>query len=315
MSFKCTTAAKATLLRILRLLNALLPRGVDAFEVVLLLFGRLCVTLALGLYIFSAISYFYFVIPLLVDQGASGTSVLGLTISGMFFLSNLLYNYSMAVVLDPGLPPMPEELPLDRHREIAGDAAAFQESRKPRTCQTCGRLKPPRTHHCSSCKRCVIKMDHHCPWINGCVGALNQRYFLNFLFWLATGCTFVFITGLPLCMDERTGRVRHLGTGGMVMIVEFLAACAGVCVYGFALWNWFLCLSNQTTNEFFANRGWMKRSKYDRGIAKNLELVFGTRSFCRALLPSWRPLPLEGEGVDELEGTELTEKAAAVMEV
>ncbi|XP_055353435.1 palmitoyltransferase ZDHHC3-like [Paramacrobiotus metropolitanus] len=57
-------------------------------------------------------------------------------------------------------------------------------------CQRCDMFRPPRAHHCRICQGCIRKMDHHCPWINNCVGAYNQKYFLQFLVWVAVASVY-----------------------------------------------------------------------------------------------------------------------------
>uniref|UniRef100_A0A914P427 Palmitoyltransferase n=2 Tax=Panagrolaimus TaxID=55784 RepID=A0A914P427_9BILA len=52
-------------------------------------------------------------------------------------------------------------------------------------CTRCQSFRPPRAHHCRICNRCVQRMDHHCPWVANCVGQKTQKYFLQFILYVA----------------------------------------------------------------------------------------------------------------------------------
>ncbi|KAK3511103.1 hypothetical protein QTP70_030298, partial [Hemibagrus guttatus] len=72
-------------------------------------------------------------------------------------------------------------------------------------CSRCETYRPPRAHHCRVCQRCIRRMDHHCPWINNCVGELNQKYFIQFLFY--TGMASLY--SMALVVSAWVWRIRN----------------------------------------------------------------------------------------------------------
>ena len=60
-------------------------------------------------------------------------------------------------------------------------------------------------------------MDHHCPWINNCVGERNQKYFLQFLFYVGVLAVYsvilVVVSWYMEGLDGLEGKMKGGGGG------------------------------------------------------------------------------------------------------
>ncbi|XP_072049201.1 palmitoyltransferase ZDHHC3-like [Amphiura filiformis] len=152
----------------------------------------------------------------------------------------LITAHVRAVTSDPGIVPLPSNA-IDFSDVRSGQApkkVMDKEGGSWTVCQKCEAYRPPRAHHCRICRRCVRKMDHHCPWINNCVGEFNQKYFLQFLFYV--GCAAVYALVLiivswthdcPPCNNEKlkNSRIAHTIVLVVVSILFGLFICAIGC--------------------------------------------------------------------------------------
>ncbi|KAK9145123.1 hypothetical protein Sjap_005026 [Stephania japonica] len=210
-----------------------------------------------------------------------------------FLLAMLLWSYFSVVFTDPGkVPPnwrpvADEEIgdttPLTGPEFSATDFTLLQtavgspSNSRIRHCRKCNQMKPPRCHHCSVCGRCVLKMDHHCVWVVNCVGALNYKYFLLFLFYTFLETTVVTLSLLPNFVSffsdgEIPGTPGTLATTFLAFVLNLAFALS---VLGFLIMHISLVARNTTTIEAYEKRTSTKWC-YDLGRKKNFEQVFGT---------------------------------------
>lgn len=146
-----------------------------------------------------------------------------------------------------------------------------------RYCRKCKQLKPPRCHHCSICGRCILKMDHHCVWVVNCIGALNYKFFLLFLFYTFLETSLVTLSLLPhfIAFFSDEGIPGTPGTFATSFLAFVLNLAFALSILGFLVMHISLVGSNTTTIEAYEKTTTTKW-RYDLGRRKNFEQVFGT---------------------------------------
>ncbi|MCL7035594.1 hypothetical protein MKW94_009928 [Papaver nudicaule] len=258
--------------------------------------GSIMILLVLGI---IGVTYYAVVItnygPALADGGLDSLISLCVLIPFHFLLVMLLWSYFSVVLTDPGgVPPKWRPSDFDEENgdvdpmiglEFDGASSGLQQSSmlgdsanpRVRICRKCNQLKPPRCHHCSVCGRCILKMDHHCVWVVNCVGALNYKYFLLFLFYTFLETAMVTLCLLPSFIaffsdGEIPGTPGTLATTFLSFVLNLAFSLS---VMGFLIMHISLVAGNTTTIEAYEKKTTPKW-RYDLGRRRNFEQVFGT---------------------------------------
>nr|GMC80314.1 probable protein S-acyltransferase 14 [Ipomoea batatas] len=249
--------------------------------------GSIMIVLVLGV---VGVTYYAVVISNYGPLLAGGGGVIGILISFVVLvlfhclLVMLLWSYFSVVFTDPGSVPPNWKPASDEERGDTDPLTASEFGSLPpetaqsriRFCKKCNQLKPARCHHCSVCGRCVLKMDHHCVWVVNCVGALNYKYFLLFLFYTFLETTLVTLSLLPNFLaffgdGDITGSAGALATTFLAFVLNLAFALS---VLGFLIMHVSLVSRNTTTIEAYEKMT-PARWRYDLGRKRNFEQVFG----------------------------------------
>ncbi|XP_067950182.1 palmitoyltransferase ZDHHC3-like [Watersipora subatra] len=150
-------------------------------------FGLACVIIT-----YLCIGYADYVVTVHMIGGSLSYSVFGMMniIAFNAILGLMVLSHIRAMTCDPGivstLPNNQADLNLvqsDKYKQSEGVNGWT-------ICSKCDAVRPPQAHHCRICGKCIKKMDHHCPWINNCIGELNQKYLLMFLFYVVVASVY-----------------------------------------------------------------------------------------------------------------------------
>ncbi|CAG7874013.1 unnamed protein product [Brassica rapa] len=224
--------------------------------------------------------------PALSVGGLESLAALVVILLFHFLLGMLLWSYFSVVFTDPGVVPPNWRPALDEEEQEGecdplnglefGGLQPEASTQRTRFCRKCNQHKPPRCHHCSVCGRCVLKMDHHCVWVVNCVGALNYKYFLLFLFYTFLETTLVTLLLMPhfiafFSEEEIPGTPSTLATTFLAFVLNLAFALS---VMGFLIMHISLVSANTTTIEAYEKKT-SPKWPYDLGRKKNFEQVFG----------------------------------------
>ncbi|XP_047951406.1 probable protein S-acyltransferase 14 [Salvia hispanica] len=244
--------------------------------------GSIMILLVLGV---VGVSYYAVVITNYGPGLAAGglDSLIAFFVLALFhsLLVMLLWSYFSVVFTDPGTVPPNWRPAADEERGdndplTASEFPSDTENSRVRFCRKCNQLKPPRCHHCSVCGRCVLKMDHHCVWVVNCVGALNYKNFLLFLFYTFLETSVVTLSLLPHFIQffsdgEIPGTPGTLATTFLAFVLNLAFALS---VMGFLILHISLVCANTTTIEAYEKKS-SPKWHYDLGRKRNFEQVFG----------------------------------------
>lgn len=247
--------------------------------------GSIMILLVMGV---VGVTYYAVVLttygPALAVGGLDTLTALAVLIPFHGLLVMLLWSYFSVVFTDPGGVPPNWRPTIDEERgetdplNISEHGGMHTDSSHPkiRFCRKCNQLKPPRCHHCSVCGRCVLKMDHHCVWVVNCVGALNYKYFLLFLFYTFLETTLVTVSLLPQFIAFfNDGEIPGSPSSLAATFLSFVLNLAfSLSVMGFLIMHISLVAANTTTIEAYEKKTTPKW-RFDLGKKKNFEQVFG----------------------------------------